>query len=89
MSTTRELLSTLQEATEQVSGKRLSTDEKNELLRIFNQGSGADFDRALNTISRFTSLSREEILNKTARSEQMDDALMALKETISNWRPGT
>jgi|GEM_PF-3902048 len=89
MSTTHELISALQEATEQVAGQRLSTDEKNDLLNIFNQGSGADFDRALNTISQFTHLSREDILNQTAQSEQTDDAVMALKETISNWRPGT
>lgn len=89
MSTTRELISALQKTTEQVAGKRLSADDKNELLTIFNQGSGTDFDRALNTISQFTQLSREDILNQTAQSEQTDDTVMALKETISNWRPGT
>lgn len=89
MSTTNELISALQEATEQVSGKRLSADEKKELFTIFNQGSGADFDRALNTISQFTNLSRDDIMNQTAQSEQIDDAVMALKETITNWRPGT
>lgn len=89
MSTTRELLSALQDATEQVSGKQLSTEEKNELLRMFNQGSGADYDRALNTISQFTHLSREDILEKTAQSEQTDEAFLALRETISNWRPRT
>lgn len=89
MSTTRELLSALQGATEQVSGKRLNTEEKNELLMIFNQGSGADYDRALNTISQFTNLSREDILEKTAQSEQTDKAFMTLREAVSNWRPGT
>lgn len=89
MTTTNDLLSALQKATEHVTGRTMTSDEMNPLVKIFNQGSGADFDRALHTISEFTNLSREEILNKSARSEQTDQAMMELEDVIQNWRPRT
>lgn len=88
MSNTQELLSALQTATEEFAGHALSQDEKNDLIRLFNQGSGASIERAINTISRFTQLSQEEMTNKTAESQSTDQAMMILEDKIRNWRPG-
>ncbi|HKJ68795.1 MAG TPA: hypothetical protein VKA68_12615 [bacterium] len=87
MTTTNDLLTALQKATEQMTGRTMTTDQLNSLVKIFNQGSGADFDRALHTISEYTNLSREEILNKSAQSEDTDQAMMELEHAIREWHP--
>jgi hypothetical protein len=89
MTTTKDVANKLTAAAEKLTGNQLTSEDANTLISFFNQGSGASYDRALHALSRFTKLNQNEIMNKTAESEEIDEVLMDLQFTVENWRPGS
>lgn len=87
MTTTKDVAHKLATAAEKLTGKELTTEETNGLISLFNQGSGASYNRALHALSRFTELGQDEIMNKTVESDEIDEVLMELQFTVENWQP--
>lgn len=89
MATNKQVINTLIQAAENLREQELNSEETNQLIRLFNQGSGASYERALRTLSQYTDLNQNEILNRAAESEDLDSILMDLQFQMENWRPGS
>ena len=89
MTTTNDITKILIQAAEKITDEELAPEDKNRLIKIFNQGSGASYDRALRSLSQFADMDQNQIINKAAESEELDSALMDLQFQMENWRPGS
>ena len=89
MTTNQEITNILIQAAENITDDELTSEDKNRLIKIFNQGSGASYERALRSLSQFADLDQNQIINKAAESEELDSALMDLQFQMENWRPGS
>lgn len=89
MTTNHDIKNTLIQAAENITDQELAPEDKNRLLKIFNQGSGASYERALRTLSQYAGLEQNQIMNKAAESDELDSTLMDLQLQMENWRPGS
>ncbi len=89
MSTDQQLLQSLIAAAEKLLGRTLTQAERHALVQHFNSTSGTTFDRAQEAIRKFSKLTEDQIMEKTAASDDTDRIMQDLKNAADNWKPGS
>lgn len=89
MATTTELRAALKRAASALVNRELNDIEIDRLISTFDKAKGTNYERALEALTEGTKLSRPELMQKAAASDNTDRAMKDLKNTVINWKPGS
>lgn len=87
MSTDNQLIEALQNASEKVIGRALTTDEKRRLLTLFNESKEpTTFSRAQEALRNFSDITESQLQQKAAASDDTDRTIQDLKNIADRWK---
>ncbi len=87
MATNSELRTALKKAAGSLINRDLNEVETERLISTFDKATGTNYERALEALTESTKLTRPELMQKAAASDNTDRAMKDLKDTVVNWKP--
>lgn len=84
MATIQQIKDALQRAAEALLGRPLNDREVQQLYNYYAQASGTPYDRALEALRQFTSLTRPEITKRASASDNIGRRIDDLKDLLED-----
>ena len=74
----------LREAAEKLLGKRLTEQEISSLYRFYLEASGSSYNKAVESLSKFSQLSKSQIIEKRSSSDDLDRVMRDLERKLDS-----
>jgi len=89
MASDQQLRNALNAAAEQLINRKLTPEEVNRLVKLFNESKGQNKARTREALTNFSRLNERQLLEKCAASDNTNRVFKDLDNVITNWKPGS
>jgi hypothetical protein len=89
MASDQQLINALCAAAEQLINRKLTTEELDRLVKLFNESKGQNRTRTREALTNFSRLNENQLLEKCAASDNTNRVFKDLDNVITNWKPGS